>query len=117
AFSPAGFLTGEGPLLFVSIRASTTGGGALGDVLALDANGNVVADLRTDLGLTSFDPRGLFFINDDSLLIANTSDSAHSIFLVTGSDFQRVPEDFSALPWFGIVAAGVLLAARRLSAA
>jgi hypothetical protein len=117
AFSPGDFLPGFGPLLFVSIRASTTGGGTLGDVLALNAHGTVVADLRTDLGLTAFDPRGLFFTSDDSLLIANTSDSAHSVFLVTGSDFQRVPEDFSTLPWFGIVAAGVLLAARRVSVA
>ena len=117
AFSPAGFLPGAGPLLFVSIRASTTGGGTLGDVLALNAHGTVVADLRTDLGLTAFDPRGLFFTSDDSLLIANTSDSAHSVLLVTHADFQRVPEDFFTLPWFGIVVAGMLLGARRLSAA
>ena len=57
----------------VSIRASTIGGGTLGDVRALNAHVTVVADLRTDLGLTAFDPRGLFFASDDSLLIANTS--------------------------------------------
>jgi hypothetical protein len=113
AFSPAGFLSGEGPLLFVSIRASTVGGGAPGDVLALDANGNVVADLRTDLGLTAFDPRGLFFASDGSLLISNTADSAHSILQLEGSDFAVIPEAFSTLPWFGLVVVGLLLIARR----
>ena len=115
AFSPAGFLPGEGALLFVSIRASTVGGGSPGDVLALDSNGNVVADLRTDLGLTSFDPRGLFFVNGDTLLIADTADSAHSILRATSTDFQAVPEAFFTLPWFGIVAAGLLLASKRLA--
>jgi hypothetical protein len=110
AFSPADFLPGKGPLLFVSIRGST---GTLGDVLALNASGHVVADLRDDLGLTTFDPRGLFFTDDGFLLISDISDPTHSVFRAGASDFRSVPETFFALPWFGIVVAGLFLAARR----
>jgi len=105
AFSPAGFFPGTGPLLFVSVRASTAGGGALGDVYALNANGTIVADLRSDLGLTAFDPRGLFFPTDNSLLISNTSDSAHSMFLVTSTDFKTVPDSGST---FGLLSASLI---------
>ena len=96
AFSPAGFFPGEGPLLFVSVRGSTAGGGTLGDVLAYDSNGTVVASLRTDLGLTSFDPRGLLFIPDLSnpaqtdLLISDASSGR--ILLFAPPSFTVTPE-------------------------
>lgn len=96
AFSPSGFFPGEGPLLFVSIRGSTTGGGTLGDVLAYNSSGTLVASLRTDLGLTSFDPRGLLFIPDPSnpnqteLLISDASSGR--ILLFTPTAFVTTPE-------------------------
>jgi MYXO-CTERM domain-containing protein len=96
AFSLSGFFPGEGPLLFVSVRGSTAGGGTLGDVLAYDSNGTVVASLRTDLGLTSFDPRGLLFIPDLSnpaqtdLLISDASSGR--ILLFAPPSFTVTPE-------------------------
>jgi hypothetical protein len=99
AFSPSGFLPGEGSLLFVSIRGSTQGGGTLGDVLAYDSNGTLVASLRTDLGLSSFDPRGLLFIPDPSnpsqtdLLISDASSGR--ILLFAPQAFTATPEPSS----------------------
>jgi hypothetical protein len=112
-FSPAGFLPGQGPLLFVSIRGSTLGGGTLGDVLAYNSSGELVASLRSDLGLTSFDPRGLLFIPDPTnpgqsdLLVSNAEPE---ILLISGAAFAAVPEP-SGLT-LGLLA-GVGLALRR----
>jgi hypothetical protein len=88
AFSPAGFIPGYGQLLFVSVSGSAFGGGSLGDILVYDSDGNVVASLRTNLGLDKFDPRGLYFTADGELLISDASDP---ILIATASDFQAVP--------------------------
>jgi len=91
AFGSAGFIPGYGELLFVSVSGSEYGGGTMGDVLALDSAGNLVASLRENIGLTKFDPRGLYFTDDGKLLISDASDP---IWIATGADFQRtaVPE-------------------------
>jgi hypothetical protein len=89
AFGPAGFIPGFEELLFASVSGSSYGGGTLGDVLAIDAQGRIVASLKTTLGLDKFDPRGLYFTSDGKLLI---SDAADPIWLATASDFQSVPE-------------------------
>ena len=73
AFSPDGFIPGYGELLFVSVSGSQFGGGYAGDVLAFDSDGHLVVDLRDDLGLTKFDPRGLYF-DGDNLIISDASD-------------------------------------------
>jgi hypothetical protein len=87
-FSPSGFLPGFGPLLFASVSGSTNGGGTLGDVVALDSNGTIVASLRKNLGLTKFDPRGMFFTSDGNVLINDASDAA--VYIAQGSDFAGV---------------------------
>ena len=75
--APAGFFPGVNqPLLLVSVTGSTNGGGTLGDVVALDSNGNIIESLRTNLGLTAFDPRGLFFLDDTHLLLSDSSHTA-----------------------------------------
>ena len=109
AFSPAGFLPGQGPLLFVSVRGSTTGGGTLGNVDVLNSSGQLIADLRTDLGLTKFDPRGLYFPNNQTLIVSDTSDP---ILAVSSSAFASVPEPSSSL-LVGVGALGLAALARR----
>jgi hypothetical protein len=96
AFGPDGFIPGYDQLLFVSVSGSQYGGGTLGDVLALDSAGHVVASLRTNLDLDKFDPRGLYFTNDGNLLISDASDP---IWIATPADFQTtaVPEPATML--------------------
>jgi hypothetical protein len=85
-FSPPGFIPGAGSLLFVSVSGSRAGGGTRGDVVALDSSGEIVLSLRS-LGLTSFDPRALFFVGDDTLLVGDSSNG--TIVKVTSADFDR----------------------------
>lgn len=108
-FSPPGFIPGYGSLLFVSISGSTAGGGTLGDVVAIDSNGYVVQALKTDLGLTKFDPRGLLFTGDGKLLI---SDSSDPMYFATALDFQKVPEPTAAA--LVLMGSGIVLGSRRL---
>jgi hypothetical protein len=112
AFSPAGFIPGFGSLLFVSVSGSGNGGGTLGDVEGLDASGNVVASLRTNLGLTKFDPRGLLFTASGSLLISDTSDP---VYAAQPSAFQlaAVPEPASSLMFGTALSFGGIVVARR----
>jgi len=89
AFGPVDFLLDSlgipGQQLFVSVTATTgTTAGTVGDVLALDANGNVVASLRTLDDLEKFDPRGLFFTENGELIISDASDPM----------ILALPEDF-----------------------
>jgi hypothetical protein len=93
-FAPGGFIPGFDELLFVSITGSGVGGGTLGDVVALDSSGAIVASLRMDLGLTKFDPRGLLFLDNGTLLISDASDP---VWLATRDAFlvRAVPEPTS----------------------
>jgi hypothetical protein len=84
-----------GELLLVSVAGSRNGGGVLGDIVALDLDGTIVASLRDDLGLTKFDPRGMLFTADGNLLISDTSTS-DPIWEATASDFQRAPASVPA---------------------
>jgi hypothetical protein len=91
SFSPPGFLPGYGSLLLVSVSGSVLTGGELGDLFAVDEDGDVVAELRKNLGLNKFNPRGVLFLDDGSLLVNDTSDPT---WLMTAADFQltAVPE-------------------------
>lgn len=87
AFAPDDFGP-YGGLLFVSVSGSTQGGGALGALLVLDGSGAIVATLKLGTEFDKFDPRGLFFLDDGELLIA---DAADPILLATAADFQATP--------------------------
>jgi DNA-binding beta-propeller fold protein YncE len=87
AFAPDGFGKYGGDL-FVSISGSVNGGGIFGAVVVLDASGQEIAVLIVGNELEHFDPRGLFFPDDQTLLIAATD----PIFLATPQDFQPTPE-------------------------
>jgi hypothetical protein len=100
AFAPAGFGNYGGDL-FVSITGSVTGGGAYGAVAVLDASGQVVAILIEGNLLAPLDPRGLYFVDDQTLLIG----ASDPIYLATPQDFQApTPEPATVL----LFASGIL---------
>ena len=88
AFAPDGWgdLTG---LLFLSVSGSPQGGGAIGQLLAIDGDGSVVKMLKVGTEFDKFDPRGLLFLEGGQLLISDASDP---IMIATVEDFVVVPE-------------------------
>jgi hypothetical protein len=104
AFSPDDFIPGYDELLLVSVSSSSAGGGSLGDIWAFDQTGRKVASLRNDLGLAKFDPRGMYFIDDDTLLVSDASDP---IWMVESSDFRPVVPLPSTFLLLGSVLAGL----------
>jgi len=62
-------------------------------VVVLDANGNEIAQLIVGTQVSAFDPRGLFFVDNQTLLIS----SSDPIYLSTPQDFQPVPEPTTLL--------------------
>jgi hypothetical protein len=86
-FAPNGFGTYGGDLV-LSISGSGAGGGTFGAVVVLDANGNEVAQLIVGTQVNAFDPRGLLFADNQTLLIS----SSDPIYLSTPPDFQPIPE-------------------------
>ena len=88
AFAPEGF--GElGGMLLLSVSGSRHGQGAIGQLLAINDEGNVAAVLKVRTEFDKFDPRGLLFTEDNRLLINDASDP---ILIATPDDFQMVPE-------------------------
>ena len=113
SFAPSGFFSGlDEPLLLVSVSGSQFGGGVLGDLLAFDATGAQVASLRTDLGLTKFDPRGMYFLNNGTMLV---NDSSDPVLLITPNAFVVVPEPstLALLLTSSVIGAGFILRRRQ----
>jgi hypothetical protein len=100
-FAPAGFGAFGGDLL-VSVSGSQNGGGTLGQLLALDGNGNVVGQLDVGSSTNAFDPRGFFFPDSGHLLLSDASSG--SILLITPNSFTATPEPTS----FALLGCGVL---------
>jgi PEP-CTERM motif len=78
--------------LFVSIAAQNGGGGTTGDIDVLNAAGDIEAHFLIGNDPTPLDPRGLFFLNDTNVLVANADPG---IQLLTPADFapgSPVPE-------------------------
>jgi hypothetical protein len=75
AWAPTGFTLSDGQDLggdlFVSIAAQNGGGGSSGEIDVLNAAGNTVAHYLQGDDETPLDPRGLFFVDNATLLVAN----------------------------------------------
>ena len=99
AWAPPGFTLpgGEdiGGDLFVSIAAQNGGGGSTGEIDVLDASGNTVAHYLVGGGSTPLDPRGLFFIDNATLLVANADPGVQQL---APSDSLRAPPSPSLRP-------------------
>jgi hypothetical protein len=124
AWAPAGFVIpgkdGEpsedvGGDLFVSIAAQNGGGGSDGYIDILNAAGQTVGHYLEGNDPMPLDPRGLLFLNDQNLLVANADPG---IQLLTPQDFiagSPVPEPSTwALMALGFAGVGVASWRRRL---
>jgi hypothetical protein len=92
AIAPAGFGPWGGDL-FVSVSGSNVGGGTFGSVGVLDASGSLVAVLSQGAVGAPFDPRGLYFPTNASLLI---NDADPSVLQAPPSAFTATPEPGTA---------------------
>ena len=119
ALAPAGFFPDVNkPLLLVSVTGSRSGGGTLGDVVAIDSDGNIVESLRDNLGITAFDPRGLYFLDDKHLLLSDSSHTATrqgQILELTSNAFAATTPEPGAVTLFAALFAvgGACLRSRR----
>ena len=97
AFAPNGFGNYGGDL-FLSISGSSQGGGTFGSLVVLDGSGQEIAVLVIGTQISHFDPRGLFFPDNQDLLIS----SSDPIFIGTPQDFQPpIPEPSTLLLFAG----------------
>jgi hypothetical protein len=81
--------------LFVSIAAQNGGGGSSGEIDVLNGAGDTVAHYLEGGDEMPLDPRGLFFVNNTELLVANGDPG---IQLLTQADFapgSPIPEPSS----------------------
>jgi hypothetical protein len=78
AFAPAGYGAYGGDL-FISVSGSQAGGGYSGSVDVLNSSGAYAAFLPEGTVGMPFDPRGLYFVNSDQLLVADTDPGILSV--------------------------------------
>jgi hypothetical protein len=90
AIAPAGFASYGGDL-FVSVAASTGGGGVDGAVDVFSPEGQLLAVLSEGTVGDNFDPRGIYFLNDTQVEI---SDADPGVLIAPASAFtpMTVPE-------------------------
>ncbi len=100
AFVPDGFgvLTGK---MLLSVSGSLTGGGALGELLVINRHAEIIGKLKIGQEITKFDPRGVYFRDDGSILISDGSDP---ILIACPGDFY-IPEPVTAWVYLFTLAA------------
>lgn len=116
AFTPKDWLAPigiHGVDLLVSIADSNgaTGTGVHGSIVAIDSRGRLVADLRKGTTSSKFDPRGMYFAADGSLIVNDASDPILRVEPTAFSKYQPVPEPISFIAL--ATGAGLLLRRRR----
>ena len=96
AWAPAGFILPDGEDLggdlFVSIAAQNGGGGTSGEIDVLNAAGDTVAHFLEGAGDTPLDPRGLFFVDGTTLLVANADPGIQELRPADFATGSPVPE-------------------------
>jgi hypothetical protein len=113
AFAPAGFGQYGGDL-FVSVAGSAQGGGTFGSVDVINSAGQLVGIISEGTVGAPFDPRGLDFVSNNQLLIA---DSDPGIYSAPPAAVSAVPEPGTALlaPFAVGLIAMVKLVRRRVA--
>jgi hypothetical protein len=100
-FIPEGYGAFGGDLL-VSDAGSNFGGGNLGELYILNGLGQIVAQLDSSSLPDGLDPRGMLFLNNNTLLLSDAASG--DILAVTASSFASVPEPQSVV----MVGAGMI---------
>lgn len=111
AFAPVGFGIYGGDL-FLSVAGSQNGGGSLGSVDILNSSGALVADLLQGTITTPYDPRGLYFVSSNQLLIADSATG--DVLSVAPNAFTSVTPEPESLTLFatGVLALGAVVRRR-----
>jgi hypothetical protein len=104
AWAPASFGAYGGDL-FVSIAAQNGGGGSDGEIDVLNAAGQTLALYVLGTPGVPVDPRGLLFIGNNELLVANADPG---IVLASPSDFLPAAEVLPEPGTLGIFLAGLI---------
>jgi hypothetical protein len=104
AWAPASFGAYGGDL-FVSIAAQNGGGGSTGEIDVLNASGQTVALYAVGTAMVPVDPRGLLFIGNNELLVANADPG---IVQASPSDFLPAAEVLPEPGTLGVLLAGLI---------
>jgi len=110
AFAPAGFGSYGGDL-FVSVSGSNAGGGIAGSVDVVNGSGQVVAYLSEGTVGAPYDPRGIYFPNNQNVLIADADPSILSAQPSAFTSGSPVPEPGTA--WFFLLGVSALWLVRH----
>jgi hypothetical protein len=105
AWAPPGSFGAYSGDLFVSIAAQNGGGGSNGEIDVLDATGQTVALYAVGTALVPVDPRGLLFIGNNELLVANADPG---IVQASPSDFLPAAEVLPEPGTLGVLLAGLI---------
>ncbi len=113
AFAPAGYGAYGGDL-FVSVSGSQNGGGSVGSLDVVNSSGTEVADLLQGTNASPLDPRGLYFVSSNQLLLSDADPGVISITPTALNSTTPEPSSW-ALLLTGTLALFVMLRGRKIN--